>query len=87
MSKRFMDNSPIYFVGFSGKATSYGTGGSGGTYGGGKGANYNGSGGTAASYYGGGGGGHAYYNGTPASYSGATSGYQGVAYVLVPVAA
>lgn len=62
----------------------YDFGGAGGEYGGGGGAKSNGSNSTNASFYGGGGGGHG-QQGT-VKYRGATAGYQGVAYVLVPVA-
>lgn len=60
----------------------YNKGGAGGEYGGGDGAKTNGSDSTDASFYGGGGGGHGRQG--SAVYSGATAGYQGVAYVLVP---
>lgn len=69
----------------SGNTTTYNFGGAGGEYGGGGGAKSNGANSTDASFYGGGGGGHGQQS--SATYKGAKAGYQGVAYILVPVVA
>ena len=65
--------------------SSYGIGGDGGEYGGGRGESCFGTDGTAATFYGGGGGGGG-LNREVDTIFGGRAGYQGVAYVLVPAA-